>query len=134
MIQKLDEAFRFHQEALGLRARRQQVLASNIANADTPHYKARDMDFAQALSGAVNGRGAAPAEALARSSPRHLAGSADAADATVLYRTAVAPSIDGNTVDLDVERAQFADNAVRFEAGLTFVSAQIKTLLSAIQG
>lgn len=133
MIRSLDEAFRFHEQALALRAKRQQIIASNIANADTPQYKARDLDFAQALAGAVGGRDAG-AQVLARTAVSHLAGSQAAAGGAMLYRTPLAPSVDGNTVELDLERAQFADNAVRFEAGLAFLNHQIKALLSAIQG
>jgi flagellar basal-body rod protein FlgB len=153
MIGKLDEALRFQQTALSLRAERQQVLASNIANADTPNYKARDVDFNSALSSAMAKGGvttttssataAAPglnavASALSRTSPTHLAGKPagmTASGAQLLYRqTAVQGNVDGNTVDMDVERNQFADNALRYEAGVTFVSGQIRSLLSAIQG
>ena len=153
MIGKIDEALRFHQTALSLRAERQQVLASNIANADTPNYKARDVDFNSALRSvlakggvtttAASSASAAPglnavANALSRTSPTHLAGrpaGVTASGAQLLYRqTAVQGNIDGNTVDMDVERNQFADNALRYEAGVTFASGQIRSLLSAIQG
>jgi flagellar basal-body rod protein FlgB len=157
MIGKLDEAFRFHQTALSLRAERQQVLASNIANADTPNYKARDVDFNAALKQAL-GPGAVPATAtaaaaasgsgkaaanplavaLTRTSTAHLAGNAGkttANGAQMMYRqTAVQGNVDGNTVDMDVERNQFTDNALRYEAGVTFASGQIKTLLTAVTG
>lgn len=147
MIDKLDQAFRFHQNALALRAERQQVLASNIANADTPNYKARDFDFRTALQGAtgaaVAARGAPvtaaiPASASAPPShPRHLAltaaGSTPSGQA-LLYRTPRQDSIDGNTVELDAERAQFADNALRYEASLSAVNGRIKSLLAVIQG
>lgn len=133
MTTLLDATFRFHQEALNLRVWRQQLLASNIANADTPGYRARDIDFSATLANAVAGRG--ETAALAHTSGRHLAPAAAApAAAQVLYRSVVQPSIDGNTVDLDVERARFAENAVHLEANLTFISHQIKTLLAAIQG
>ncbi len=139
MIDKLDQAFRFHQNALALRAERQQVLASNIANADTPNYKARDFDFRAALQGAMGTAGAdrpAPVPASA-SHPRHLplpaAGSTPSGQA-LLYRTPRQDSIDGNTVELDAERAQFADNALRYEASLSAVNGRIKSLLSVIQG
>lgn len=120
MINRLDELLNFHQQALNLRGLRQQVLASNIANADTPGYKARDIDFAAALKTAL-------------AQPAAGAGGAAAAPA-VLYRTVVQPSVDGNTVDMDVERAHFAENAVHYEASLTFLNSQIKTMLAAIQG
>jgi flagellar basal-body rod protein FlgB len=160
MIGKLDEALRFHETALSLRAQRQQLLASNIANADTPNYKAKDIDFNSALKGAlaktatpVPGSGpsaattaplglAAPSgmlgsSGLVRTSATHLPGSnasVTSSGAQVQFRTAAQGNVDGNTVDMDAERNQFVDNALRYEAGLTLVSGKIKTLLAAIQG
>ena len=133
MINKLDAEFRFQQNALALRADRQQVLASNIANADTPGYKARDIDFRSALESAL---AAAPASAaVSATHPQHLpVPSTNAAAGELLYRIPRQDSIDGNTVELDAERAQFADNAVRYEAGLTDLNAKIKGLLAVIQG
>lgn len=136
MITKLDDAFRFHEVALNLRSHRQQILASNIANADTPAYKARDIDFNAELGAALATRGTRPASAMSRSSDRHLAGaeSAPAGGIALKYRMPAQASIDGNTVEMDAERAQFADNAVRYEASITLLGMQIKSLLSAIQG
>lgn len=132
MTGKLDDALRFHQEALSLRAYRQQLLASNIANADTPGYKAKDIDFAATLQGALANR---PGRLnLGATTPGHIRPGNGQPEAAVQYRTAQQPSLDGNTVDMDVERAQFADNAIRYEAGLSFISSQIKTMLLAIQG
>lgn len=134
MVSKLDDALRFQQTALNLRAARQELLASNIANADTPNYKARDVDFASALRNAMAG---APAELPAvKTSPMHLEGNSGASvmGAPVMYRKPVQPSADGNTVDMDVERAQFADNALRYEASVMFVNARLKGILTAIQG
>ena len=137
MIGKLDETLRFHQTALNLRAQRQELLASNIANADTPNYKARDVDFSKALQGALAKAGQTPAAAgLVKTAANHLAGTASAAigGAPLLYRIGQQGSVDGNTVDMDVERNQFTDNALRYEAGVTLIGAQIKSLLAAIQG
>ncbi|HYD61019.1 MAG TPA: flagellar basal body rod protein FlgB [Noviherbaspirillum sp.] len=137
MIGKLDEALHFQQTALRLRAERQQVLASNIANADTPNYKARDIDFSSALKQAVSAVNVSTAEVLVKTSPAHLGGNPaglTASGVPVLYRTASQGSVDGNSVDMDVERAQFADNAMRYEAGVTFAAGQLKKLLSAVQG
>lgn len=134
MVSKLDDALRFQQAALNLRAARQELLASNIANADTPNYKARDIDFASALQNALAGTSA---ELTAvRTSSMHLEGKAGGTifGAPVMYRKPVQPSADGNTVDMDVERAQFADNALRYEASVRFVSEQMKAMLTAIQG
>jgi flagellar basal-body rod protein FlgB len=135
MIGKLDEALRFQQTALRLRSERQQTLASNIANADTPNYKARDIDFNSALKQAMGG-GAPTQTPLVKTSASHLGGTAGAtaSGAPLLYRTTAQGNVDGNTVDMDVERNQFTDNALRYEAGVTFINGQIKKLLTAIQG
>ena len=127
---KLDELFRFSQNALNLHAYRQQTIASNIANADTPGYKARDIDFAAALKNAQS----AQAQPAAQAQVPSRKAEATPLGADLLYRSAVQRSIDGNTVDLDIERAQFAENAVRYEAQLMFLNGQIKSMLSAIQG
>lgn len=134
MPSRIDSMFQFNQAALNLRAARQELIAANIANADTPNYKARDIDFASALQGAMSGSGAVLP--LTKSSPEHLGGANGDSimGAPVLYRTVVQPSADGNTVDMDVERAQFADNALRYEASVKFVSDQAKDVLAALQG
>lgn len=141
MNNRIDQELRFSQVALNLRAHRQELLASNIANADTPHYKARDFDFKAALNsalgGAVGGRGAAVPEgmlSLAKTSERHLApANVNSYGVQIQYRTEQQSSVDGNTVNMDVERAAFAENAVQMEALLTFVNGRLKTLSSAIQ-
>src|SRR4051812_19578440 len=117
MIGKLDDYLRFNEAALSLRSTRQQVIASNIANADTPNFKARDVDFASALQG-VLARTTPPAGVLSTTAPKHIGGPAQNADVLedgtpLLYRTPAQGSVDGNTVDMDVERNQFADNGVR---------------------
>ncbi len=116
LMSRLDNDLAFVQNALQLRARRQAVLAANLANADTPNYKARDLDFASALKGAIGGSGGALP--LARTSSRHIAGAAASAAAgwgAMKYRAAVQPSLDGNTVDPNVERAHFAENAMHYQ-------------------
>ena len=132
MIDKLGATLDFHQQVLNLRANRQQLLSSNIANADTPNYKARDIDFKTALQTAVSGSAAT----LNATSPGHIATGMGAGAGTpyVLYRTTVQGSVDGNTVDMDVERSQFADNAIHYEAGITFLTHEIKMMLAALQG
>ena len=134
MINKLDEALRFHQTALSLRSARQELLASNIANADTPGYKARDIDFASALQNALGDSSAKLS--MATSSPQHLEGNTAGSlmGSPVLYRKPDQPSADGNTVNMDVERAQFADNALRYEASVKFTSDELKDMLAALQG
>jgi flagellar basal-body rod protein FlgB len=124
---KLDGLFQFHQAALSLHAERQKLIASNIANADTPGYKARDIDFVSALKNAQASQ--------SKLQPLKVGGeSALPGGAEVMYRSAVQRSVDGNTVDIDVERAQFAENAIRYEAQVMFVTGQIKSMIAAIQG
>lgn len=137
MIGKLDDYLRFNEAALSLRSQRQELLASNIANADTPNYKARDIDFSSALQGAL-ARGAQAGGAMSATSDKHFAGAAadgkTLADGTpVLYRTITQGAVDGNTVEMDTERTQFADNGLRYEAGITMLNHQIRDLITAIQ-
>ncbi|MFA7240716.1 MAG: flagellar basal body rod protein FlgB [Sulfuricellaceae bacterium] len=133
MASHLDNDFRFLQNALDLRAYRQQTLASNVANADTPNYKARDFDFAKELTRAVDGRG--NRIELKTTSARHLLPKQDnPLGVELLYRSSVQPSIDGNTVDMDIERAQFTDNAIHYQFNLDRISGKVKNLLTAIQG
>ncbi len=134
MIDKLDAALRFNREALNLRAQRQEVLAANIAHADTPNYKARDFDFNARLAQAIEqGRGGQTVT-MATTSARHLQGEARSMpDVDLLYRVPTQSSIDGNTVDMDAERINFADNALRYEANLTLMNAKIKSLMAAVQ-
>lgn len=131
MVSKLDQLFSFQQQALSLRAHRQQVLASNIANADTPNYLARDFDFSAALRQAVSGRGQ-DSVALTRTSPQHLPGNGES-PVRLAYRQPLQASADGNTVEMDVERAQLAENSLFYEAGTTFLTHQVKSMLAAVQ-
>ncbi|WP_293779202.1 flagellar basal body rod protein FlgB [uncultured Oxalicibacterium sp.] len=150
---KIDDLLRFHETALNLRAQRQQLLASNIANADTPNYKARDIDFNAALTGAIakaggsipNGNTAkvtattssgTSANEMAKTSTVHLSSNTKAAvgGAPLLYSNAQQGNIDGNSVDMDVQRNQFTDNAMRYEVSLTLASSKIKGMMTAIQG
>ncbi|GGX77949.1 flagellar basal body rod protein FlgB [Litchfieldella qijiaojingensis] len=135
MIDKLNGALRFHQEALNLRAERHEVLASNIANADTPNYKARDFDFSKELSRVMeNGRGSGAGLSLTTTSASHIEARASApVSRELLYRVPEQPSLDGNTVDMDRERTQFADNAVRYQAALTLINSRIQGLKKAMQ-
>ncbi len=147
MIDKMTERLDFHAKGLALRAERQRLLASNIANADTPGYKSRDFNFAQAMQAATGEEGLARvltrvsggATADGRTTQRHLAlpvvgGEGGSGVASMGYATTAQPSLDNNTVDLDRERASFVDNAVRYEATLRFINGNVRTMLSAIQG
>jgi len=133
MISRIDQQFNFSQTALNLRAYRQELLASNIANADTPNFKARDIEFNSALNGAL-GKSASGSLALTKTAAGHLtAAGANRYDAPVQYRTEFQPSVDGNTVNMDIERAAFAENALQMEALLTFVKSDLKDLNAALQ-
>ena len=132
--------FEIGASALSAQSVRLNTVASNLANADSisgdPNtvYKARDIDFRKALEDASAGR--TPTVQLAQTARSHVqaAGAATPGAGNPLYRTVVQASLDGNTVDMDVERAQFAENAIRYEANLTFINSQLKALLAAIQG
>lgn len=134
MVSKIDNALQFNQTVLNLRAARQELIASNIANVDTPNYKAKDIDFAKALQGAISGN--TVKLQMTGTVPHHLSSNPGGSvmGAPVMFRNVVQPSADGNTVDMDVERAQFADNALRYEASVKFVDNQIKSVLTALQG
>ncbi|KAB2898621.1 MAG: flagellar basal body rod protein FlgB [Burkholderiaceae bacterium] len=140
MLDKMTERLDFHGNALLLRAERQRAIASNIANADTPGYVARDFKFADALQAATQG-GSGIAQKLGTNGASHAqhiplpAAQTGTGSASQLgYSVQTQPSLDNNTVDLDRERANFVDNAVRYEATLRFINGNAKTMLSAIQG
>lgn len=131
----IDNALGIHPQALTLRSQRAEVLAANLANADTPNYKARDIDFKSVLSAAQNTTtGAGAALPLSASNAAHIQPLAGQSQAETLYRNPNQPSVDGNTVDSQVEYTEFARNALQYQASLTFLSGQIKTLLTAIRG
>lgn len=133
MIDKLAGSLDFYQQALGLRHQRQQVLAANIANADTPNYKSRDFHFAEELARAAGSNGNTGL-ALNTTSARHIEGGLQSGGVRdLLYRVPEQPSLDGNTVDMDRERVAFADNSVRYQAALTMAKSRIQGLKSAMQ-
>ena len=153
MLDKMTNRLDFHGNALLLRAERQRAIASNIANADTPGYVSRDFDFAKTLREATESsaskvikgmasEGTGPAVSTATSDPRHFrATTTGSGSASTLsgpsklgYAVQTQPALDNNSVDLDRERANFVDNAVRYEATLRFINGSAKTMLSAIQG
>lgn len=132
MIDRLDQQLRVQRTALATLTYRQELLASNIANADTPHFKARDIDFRDALEGAAAGRRGTDVR-LAATSPRHFAGAAESPfAAAVKFRTEFQPSVDGNTVDMNIERSAFAETALRLEAALTFIRGDFKDMQLAL--
>ncbi len=144
MFDRLTQGLDYHATALTLRSQRQQVIASNIANADTPGFKARDFRFTEAMRAAV---GAQPAGAAAggqvlatqtlATNARHMNAQGETGapgNPQLLYRTAEQPSADNNSVDMNRERANFMDNAMRYEATLRFINGNVRTMNLAIQG
>lgn len=141
MFNKLNAEFNTLQTALRVRSQRQELLASNIANADTPQYKARDIDFKSAMQSAMQQASeSGPAQQstgqLQQSNSAHIANGVNsyAGSGDVLFRSLIQGSIDGNTVDMDVERNAFVDNGIRYEAGLTLMSDKVKEIMTAING
>ncbi|MEO6031393.1 MAG: flagellar basal body rod protein FlgB [Burkholderiaceae bacterium] len=140
MFNRISNTLDFQAQALTLRAERQRLIASNIANADTPGYVARDLNFAQTLREATGSL--RPGDALVATQAGHIgaqsgsvSSSAAAAVAdNLVYATPSQTNLDRNTVDMDRERASFADNSVKYEATLRFINANVRMQLSAITG
>ncbi len=147
----LDPVFGMHADALAIQHKRMDVLAANLANADTPNYQARDIDFAKLLAseqgaataGGTSTRGGLQpvslqnAGSLDTTNARHISTSTAAAaahDPTLLYRVPLQPSVDGNTVDEQVEQGKYLDAAMHYQASLTFLNGKVHELLSAITG
>lgn len=129
-----DKALGIHEQALAFRAQRAEVLANNLANADTPNYKARDLDFAAVLQAEGDKRQNGTFE-LERTNNKHIeAEGLSMGDQQLLYRTPSSPSLDQNTVDAQVEQANYAENSVNFQASFTLLNAKFKGLVSAIRG
>ena len=132
MVNMLDNYFGVHEQALRVRSTRAQLLAQNIANADTPHFKARDVDFSAALASAGQELDAAQ---MRVTDARHIA----AADnerfgAQIMFRTPHAASLDDNSVDSEFEKSEFLRNAVEYQASLKFLDGKIRNLMTAIRG
>jgi flagellar basal-body rod protein FlgB len=149
MRTSLDNYLGVHAQALTIEAKRNDVLAANLANVDTPGYKARDIDFKAALSAAGSGSAGATSTTSNGSTLGMQHGNASAAAATaatgdaqsggvdaasVRYRVPMAPALDGNTVDEQLEQAAFAENGVRYQASLTFLNNALRNLMTAITG
>lgn len=135
MPMPLDSYLGVHPQALKLSAQRSEVLAANLANADTPNYKARDVDFKTALANAAGNNGV-KLTTTGSGNAQHigLSGNGSGSEANTLYRVPLAPSLDGNTVDTHVEQANFAQNAIRYQASLTFLNGKFRSLITAITG
>ncbi|MEK6788155.1 MAG: flagellar basal body rod protein FlgB [Pseudomonadota bacterium] len=136
MAINFDKALGIHEQALMLRAQRNSILATNIANADTPNYKARDIDFRAAMASAQ--AGTANPVSLQATRSGHIGSESSAAlsplGAQLQYRLPQQPSLDGNTVETHVEEAAYADNAVRYQASLQFLGSKFASLKSVISG
>ncbi len=142
-MDKLDALFDFNATALRVRAQRQEILAANIANADTPNYKARDIDFAASLKKALEANVASAANnasvssngqmSLTTTHGKHIPGSSGGVnEADLLYRPLIQGSVDGNSVDGEVERTAFVENAIQYEANILMLNAQIKSMTAAL--
>jgi flagellar basal-body rod protein FlgB len=128
-----DNIFGIHEQALLLHGERLGVLTNNLANADTPGYKARDIDFREVLSGSAAADGEAPL-ALAATRAGHITAVSSGASAALKYRNPYQASLDGNTVEMPVEQAAFAENNVRYQASLTFINSRIADLQYVLSG
>ena len=124
----ITEHLSFHAATPGLRSRRNEILASNIANAATPHFKARDISFEEEI------RKQEKIGPLHTSNERHYALASINTGEETLYRQPISPSLDGNTVEMAVEQIEFSENVVRYQTSLTFLNNRISGLLSAIKG
>ena len=131
----LDTYLGVQQDALKVQSKRMEVLAKNLANVDTPNYKAQDIDFKTALAQAGS---PGSSLSLTTTSANQIGNNATTGDvensAALKYRVPLAPSLDGNTVDAQLEQAAFADNTVRYQATLTFLTGSLKDLMTAITG
>jgi flagellar basal-body rod protein FlgB len=131
MAISFDKAFGIHESALNLRAQRAEVLAKNLANADTPNYKARDIDFTKALKMAKGNQ----AVGLHRTHDRHLDSKIGTEIPGLSYRIPMQPDTgDGNSVESQIEQTKFAENAMQYQASLRFLDGKIKGLMSALKG
>ena len=119
-----------HSTALEVRARRNKILASNIANAATPHFKARDIDFQDEIRRAAG----SSKSAVQVTDKKHIQASLRGPTADLLYRDPVSASRDGNTVEMNVEQMEFSENVIRYQTSLTFLNNKISGLMSAIRG
>ena len=130
MAMNLNNIFGVHENALAVQSRRSELLAENLANSDTPGFKARDIDFKKALSAASAGE----VSSLQSTSQKHIQPDEQYMGYAVEFRVPQQPSIDGNTVESHIEMAEFTNNAMRYMASLRFINGKVSTLMSAIRG
>jgi flagellar basal-body rod protein FlgB len=134
MTNLIDRELAFHSRALAVGARRLELLAENLANADTPNFKARDVDFRTVLQGALDQSGRGDATTLRTTRVGHLQADAEPGGAGVMFRIPNQPALDGNTVDSDLEKAAFAEASVRYQASVDFLSARVESLRRSLRG
>ncbi len=134
MLSALDREFAPLQTALTLRAQRQQLLAANIANADTPNYKAVDLDFAAAYRAALSGKGGALALRTEQERQIGNAAALQPGAGFVAFEAGNAVRLDGNSVDMNRDQSAFQKNSIQYEADLTFLTSRIRLLSTAISG
>jgi len=136
----IDNFLATHANSLHLRARRTKILATNIANAETPNYKARDLAFAEVLRDAGGPQTSKSrlalnnGQSLLTTNAMHINGNRSSTNASVLYREPLNASLDGNTVDKDQEQARFAENTLRYQASLEFINSRVSGLIRALKG
>jgi len=129
MNTRIDAALDVHADAMQLRARRTRLLATNIANVDTPNYKARDLVFGDTLARAMK-----TSLPMRSTDSRHIPLGRNSTGVAVHYRNPEAPSLDGNTVDKDMEQARFAENALRYQASVQFLQNRVGSLIRSLKG
>lgn len=131
----LDSVFGIHERAVQVRRDRSEVLANNLANADTPNFKARDIDFRKAINEAASVEDRKFRPDMQRTNSRHMEGFAElSTDSFLRYRLPTQPSLDGNTVESHIEKAKFTENAMQYQATLEFIDSKIKRINSALRG
>ncbi|MCE2595611.1 flagellar basal body rod protein FlgB [Motilimonas cestriensis] len=130
MAINFEKALGIHQYTLGIRSKRSEMLASNIANADTPNYKARDISFSDALAAAKSGN----QFSLEKTNTRHFTMQSDLQPGIKFRQPNQPDTGDGNTVDVQVERNQFMQNSMEYQASLSFLNSKIASLRKAIKG
>lgn len=123
----IDQVLGVSPQVLAIRSQRSELMAANLANADTPGYKAKDIDFSEAMAMARGDQ-----QGFSRTNARHM--SVSGVSDAVGYRVPVQPSLDGNTVETDTEHAEFMENAIRYQASLNFMEGRIKSMLTALRG
>lgn len=129
MITQLQQRFSLHEQTLDYRMKRSEIIASNLVNADTPGYKAKDIDFKDFLENQLSDEGQ-----MKTTQPGHIQSNDYIDEMSLLYRVPSQPTLDGNTVDTQIENAQFTENTMRYLASLRFLDGKIKSTLAAIRG